>query len=72
MDPITLTIGLLGIVFGTVTLVLRFINPEKLGKLEAMKKIFGEKAGNIVHLVSYSLVPIAFGLVLIFDSFQKQ
>ena len=58
-----LGIGALG--FGLYTGYLRATNPEKLGKLEAMKESMGPGAGNAVHLVAYTLVPLAVGVIFL-------
>lgn len=40
-------------------------DPEKLGKLNAMKGKYGEKAGVTIHTVSYTIVPIVVGILFI-------
>jgi hypothetical protein len=65
MDPITIVIGLLAVSYGFYTLVIRIKKPEKFGKLEAMKSKFGNKAGIIIHTISYSLIPIVAGIVFV-------
>lgn len=47
--------------FGIFTLVTRQLRPEVFGKLEAMKQTFGPRLGYGLHLLAYSLVPIAYG-----------
>ena len=32
------------------------------GKLEKMKEVYGEKAGTVIHIISYTIVPIAVGI----------
>lgn len=70
MNPVTVLLGALALVFGLYTLVARVKTPEKLGKLEAMKKQWGPSAGNAVHLVAYTIVPIIVGLVFIITGFR--
>ncbi len=65
MDPITMALGLGAAGFGSYTTYLRFSNPEKLGKLEAMREKFGTAAGTAIHTVTYSIAPIVVGLILI-------
>ena len=38
---------------------------EKFGKLEPMKKFFGEKMGKVVHILGYVLLPIIIGVTLL-------
>lgn len=62
MNVGTIAIGLLAIVYGLYTLVLRKKAPEKFGKLVAMQRAWGEKPGLILHWVGYTLVPILVGI----------
>lgn len=62
----TLIFGIIAFLFGLLTIYLRiFKNSKGLGKLEAMKEIYGEKLGLAIHVISYTVVPIAVGIVLI-------
>jgi hypothetical protein len=63
-------IGVLCIGYGIYMAIVRSKSPEKLGKYEAMKKRFGETAGKIIHIVSYSVLPIIFGIIMIFRGVQ--
>ena len=65
MDTITVALGALAAAYGTITLVARAVNPKVFSKLDAMKKAWGESAGSILHIVSYSVVPIVVGITLI-------
>jgi len=65
MNYTTLTIGLFAFLFGICTLFLRMKNPEKLGKLNAMKEKYGDKTGVTIHTISYTVVPIIVGIVFI-------
>jgi hypothetical protein len=65
MNPVTVLIGVAALGFGIYTAYVRATNPAKLGKLEAMKKQWGEGAGKAVHLVAYTIVPIIFGIIMI-------
>jgi hypothetical protein len=60
-----LVLGLLAIAYGGYTTYLRVVSPVKLGKLGAMKEQWGETAGNAVHVLAYTVVPILLGIVLI-------
>jgi hypothetical protein len=65
MNMVTIAIGVAAFVFGVYTIYLRLTHPDKLGKLALMKEKFGEKPGNLIHLVGYSLGPLIFGIVMI-------
>ena len=62
-------IGVLAIVLGILSALQRIFKPESSRKLVAMKKTYGEKAGSIVHLVSYTVVPVVFGIVILVRAF---
>ena len=65
MDYFTLGIGLFAMFFGTSTLILRFKHQEKLGKLNAMKDRYGPTTGVIIHTISYTVVPLVAGVILV-------
>lgn len=59
-----LIIGILALLYGLYTIYLRVRKDSKAwGKLEKMKEIYGEKAGTAIHIISYTIVPIAVGIV---------
>jgi len=64
-------IGILAIVFGVYTLYIRATNPSKFGKLQAMKERFGDSAGDAIHVVAYSVLPIIFGVVMLVRGLQE-
>ena len=70
MHVVTVIIGVVAIIFGLYTSVLRRKQPGKLGKLEAMKTQFGVRAGNLVHLIAYTLVPLVAGMIFLFSGIQ--
>jgi hypothetical protein len=57
---VTIAIGVAAFVFGVYTIYLRLTHPDKLGKLALMKEKFGEKPGNLIHLVGFQFsdVPV--------------
>ncbi|GMO36038.1 MAG: hypothetical protein Ta2B_16140 [Termitinemataceae bacterium] len=59
-------IGVLCVGYGIYMAIIRSKSPEKLGKYEAMKKRFGDTPGKIIHIISYTVLPIIFGIVMIF------
>jgi hypothetical protein len=58
-------LGIAAIAYGLYTIYVRFTDPSKLGKLDAMKKQWGEAAGTAIHWVSYTLAPIVVGVILL-------
>ena len=59
-----LIIGILALLYGLYTIYLRVRKDSNaLGKLEKMKEVYGEKAGTVIHIISYTIVPIAVGIV---------
>jgi hypothetical protein len=65
MNWITISIGVFAIGFGIYSTYVRLTNPQKFGKLEAMKQKFGTTAGTAIHTVAYSVVPIIAGIAFI-------
>jgi hypothetical protein len=66
MNWISLTVGLFALVYGLYSIYARLKFPEKFGKLEAMKKAYGTRIGNLIHIFNYTLIPIGFGIMMIF------
>jgi hypothetical protein len=62
---IQIVLGVAAVAFGGYTAFARIAKPESLGKLEAMKEAYGDGAGGAIHLISYTLTPIAIGATLI-------
>lgn len=59
-----LIIGILALLYGLYTIYLRVRKDSKAwGKLERMKEVYGEKAGSAIHIISYTIVPIAIGII---------
>ena len=65
MNYPTLIIGLLALIFGLSTLILRIKNPEKLKKLTAMREKYGEKVGIAIHTIFYTVIPLVAGSIFI-------
>ena len=57
-------LGGIMIVYGIITLVMRIVAPDRLWKLEPMKKQWGEKSGVIIHIVAYTMLPLVLGMLL--------
>jgi hypothetical protein len=61
-----LIIGIVGVAFGCMTLLARLFGWERmLSKRGPMKERFGERTGDIIHLVSYTILPIVAGLLFL-------
>lgn len=72
MDVLSLLIGAFAVVFGFFTLFTRRgRNKDMLKKLTAMKERYGDKTGSLIHTIVYSILPIAFGLLIILVSLSR-
>ena len=58
-------LGGLMVVFGIYTLWARKFAPNRLWKLEPMKKQWGEKAGLVIHVLAYTVLPLVLGAILL-------
>jgi ABC-type Fe3+ transport system permease subunit len=66
MDVLSLLIGTFAVVFGFFTLFTRRgRNKDMLKKLTVMQERYGDKTGSLIHTIVYSILPIAFGLLII-------
>jgi hypothetical protein len=72
MNVTTLLVGLAVVAFGLTTLVLRQVKPAAFRKLGPMRERFGHRAGSLIHIVAYSLLPIAAGTVLVMKGLAGQ
>jgi len=70
MNILTILIGIAALLFGIYTIFVRSTNPDKFGKLKAMQESFGKKRGALIHLVFYSIIPIIFGIIMLFAGFM--
>ena len=66
MNPVTVGLGVMAVLYGAYTMYVRASKPEKFGKLVAMQERFGKKAGYTIHLIAYSIAPLGFGAIMIF------
>lgn len=65
-----LIVGVLAITYGLYYLVRRKIAPEKIEKLQLLIERNGEKMGNSIHLIGYTIMPIVAGLLLLHAHFR--
>jgi len=70
MNILTVVIGIAALLFGIYTMYVRSTNPDKFGKLKAIQAHFGKKGGALLHLVIYSIIPIIFGIIMLFAGFM--
>lgn len=65
MDLITVLIGAVIFFYSLSTIYFRLKKPENFGKLELLKEKYGEKRGNLIHIFSYTIMPMLFGILII-------
>ena len=65
MNPITFLLGIGMVGFGIYTAWARRARPEQFSKLAAMKKTWGDKTGELVHIIGYTVVPIVAGIIFV-------
>jgi len=65
-----LVLGGLALLFGLFTLVARFVAPNSriFSKLQPMKEQWGATTGTLLHWTGYTLLPLAFGVVMLAQS----
>lgn len=64
LNWLSIIIGIAAIGFGIYTFLLRRKSPEKLVKLGAMKKFYGDKKGALIHIIAYTIAPIVVGIII--------
>lgn len=68
----SLLLGLFFWCYGLLTLSLRFLRPDStlFSKLAVMREVWGYRAGTVLHWVSYTVLPIVIGSMLVASAFQ--
>ena len=70
MDYTNLLLGIFALGFGAYMLYLRITNNiSNSTKLLKMTELMGDKTGNLVHLIAYTILPIALGIVLLYTTY---
>ena len=69
MDWFSIILGLVATAFGLYTLNSRRKKDYNSARLNAMKSMFGEGAGDKVHFIAYGIVPIVIGVMMFFKAF---
>jgi hypothetical protein len=72
MNPVTLTVGVLCVAYGIATFILRATKPQFFRKLGPMRERFGHGVGTGVHVVGYSIMPLAAGVLFILMGLRGQ
>ncbi len=67
---INFIVGVLAIAYGLYYFVQRKIAPENIEKLQSLIERNGEKMGNTIHLLGYTILPIVAGLLLLNAHFR--
>lgn len=71
MNPLTLALGVLSCCYGGYVLTLRLRgHDEKFRKLGPMREFWGPKLGSGIHYFGYAVMPLIFGLALIWAGYQ--
>jgi len=70
VNPVTVLIGVAAIAYGSYTAWARRAKPEQFKKLEPMKNVWGNRGGQVVHVIGYTVVPIIVGIVLVWSGLQ--
>lgn len=61
----TLGLGVAAVSYGAFTAHARAKNPSSFKKLGPMKQIWGDRAGTVMHVVAYTIVPLVVGVLLL-------
>ena len=65
VNYVSVGVGAAALGWGIFSVYLRIKDPYRLGKLAAMQKALGGAAGTALHFISYTLLPLAVGIVFI-------
>ena len=62
MNKITVGIGIASVFLGVYSFYLRATYNDKFSKLKRLQDRFGTTKGSLIHVVSYCIFPIVFGI----------
>ncbi len=69
MDTYNLFAGSVALTLGVLITLMRFMGKlENSPKLKSMKATFGDRNGNIIHLLAYSVLPLLLGTYLLYTT----
>ena len=63
-------VSLLAIGYGIFMGIRMLVAPQKLSKLEEMKKRFGGTKAKLIYFFSYTVLPVSFGIIMIYRIYQ--
>ncbi|MGB0885005.1 MAG: hypothetical protein ACPGVH_00790 [Chitinophagales bacterium] len=69
MDWFSIILGILAAGFGLYTLNSRRQKDYSSARLNAMKSMFGENAGDKVHFIAYGIIPLVIGVMMFLKAF---
>jgi hypothetical protein len=72
LNLVTIGVGVAALLYGCYSAWVRQVKPERFWKLESMKRVYGPRAGVIVHAILYTIVPVVVGLVLIVKGWRGE
>jgi hypothetical protein len=66
-----LLFGVALVVLGSYSIYARMSARHHFGKLEPMKRVWGERGGLVVHVVAYTILPLLAGALLVFNALAE-
>jgi len=69
VNPIGFVISLVSLIYGGYNLYMRLEEGEKFKKLAGLKRFWGPKLGNFIHLFGFTILPMIMGALFLFLSF---
>ena len=64
MDWLSIILGILATGYGIYTLINRSKPSYNSHRMNSLKNLFGENAGDKVHLFAYTVIPIVIGIMM--------
>jgi hypothetical protein len=65
VDPIAWIVGPIGIAVGVVNLLAWIRGGSESAKAQAMRRRYGENRGNLIHGLSYGVLPLVVGVIFL-------
>lgn len=62
---IEIIIGVAAIIYSIVSIYFRIKSPTIFKKMEPMKRVYGTKLGEVIHIILYTLIPLIVGIIFI-------
>lgn len=67
-----IVMGILAIIYGGAILILKKKSPQRLTKLTEMQERLGDKKANRFYAISYGLLPVLVGMIVILAEVIKE